>query len=113
MNTQIQVMFSDRKYVSMPLASWADDQLSNVRRQEGVSDVKMADAAFSGRTAKKITYREKAGNYDKTKSVNVYHEDYYIVEPAYAVSISTYVPDPDATKARPEMEKILKGIELK
>lgn len=113
-NTQIQVMFNDRASISVPLEDWFKDKLSGAQSEEGVSGVQASDTTLSGKKAKKLGYTKlwKSAS-DPAKSVKVFHEDTFVVEPGYALDITTYVPEPDAPKARPEIEQILKGIELK
>lgn len=113
-NTQVQVMFNDRHYVSVSIEDWFKDKLSRAQSEEGVSEVQASDTTLAGKKAKKLTYTKlwKSSD-DPSKSVKVFHEDYFVVEPGYALDVSTYVPEPDAARAKPEIGKILQTIELK
>lgn len=112
-NTQVQVLAQDRKYISVPLDQWAQNEFAHMQSDKAVTNLKMADLLLSGKKAKQISYTKQWGGEDARPAVAVLHVDYCIAEPKYTVHITTYAPTPDAPKARPEIDQLVKAIELK
>ena len=109
LSAQIEVVVHPRQNIQVSVGKWAND---NALHTIDVKNPEVTDATLSGKNGKKLVYMKTDHNFDKTKSIEVVHLEYFFLEPDYALKINIQFHEPESAVVNEEIESILSQIEF-
>jgi hypothetical protein len=109
LSAQIEVVAHPRKNIQVSVGEWAKDTgLHTI----DAKNPEVTDAVLSGKSGKKLVYMKTHDNFDKTKSIEVVHLEYFFLEPDYALKINIQFHEPESAVVNEEIESILADIKF-
>jgi len=110
LSAQMEIVTHPRKNIGVTCREWAN---STGQHTIDAKNPEVTDAVVSGQKGNKLTFMKTRENFDKTKSIEVQHIEYFFLTPDYALKLNIMYHEAEAAVVGPELEAILSQIEIK
>jgi hypothetical protein len=110
LSAQMEIVTHPRQNIGVTVREWAND---TGQHTIDAKDPVVSDVELSGKKGCKLIYMKTQQNFDKTKSIEVKHIEYFFLTPDYALKLNIMFNEPEAAVVEPELETILAQIEIK
>lgn len=110
LSAQMEIVTHPRQNIGVTCREWAN---STGQHTIDAKNPEVTDAVVSGQKGNKLTYMTTKQNFDKTKSIEVKHIEYFFLTPDYALKLNIMYHEAEAAVVDPELEAILSQIEIK